>query len=74
MNASFDLHKKDDYKKFKREKEDAETIALSKEEIERIYNVVFTPENVKKNVPGIKHPEKYCRSLEIERDRFIIGY
>jgi len=58
------------------ESEVADTIYLTEEEISKIQGIVFTEELIRKHYPEIKRPNlaRKIKSLNIERDRFIIGY
>lgn len=56
--------------------ENADTISLTEEEISQVQSVIFTEELIREHYPDIKRPNlaRKIKSLNIERDRFIIGY
>lgn len=56
--------------------ENADTISLTEEEISQVQSVIFTEELIRDHYPEIKRPNlaRKIKSLNIERDRFIIGY
>lgn len=56
--------------------EHADTISLDEKEISTIIEIKFTEELIKEFYPEIKIPNmtRKIKSLNIERDRFIIGY
>lgn len=58
------------------EKEDADNIYLTEAEIKKIYDVEFTEENVRELYPDIynQNLKRKIKSLNTERDRFLIGY
>ena len=58
------------------ESEVADTISLTEEEISKIQSIEFTEELIKEHYPDIKRPNlaRKIKSLNVERDRFIIGY
>lgn len=58
------------------EREDGDSISLSIEEIKKIHDVVFTEDLVKKHFPDLRpqNMSRKLKSLNTERDRFIIGY
>lgn len=58
------------------ESEDSDKIYLTEKEISKIYELKFTEELVKQHFPEIKSSSlnNRVKRLEIERDRFIIGY
>lgn len=58
------------------DKEDADTISLNENEISTIKNKEFTEELIKEYYPDINiaNLAKKIKSLNVERDRFIIGY
>jgi integrase len=60
---------------FKVESEDVDAIYLNLDEIEKIYNVIFTEELLIKNGYANKKPnlQRAVKSLNEERDRFLIG-
>ncbi|MDR2004181.1 MAG: tyrosine-type recombinase/integrase [Prevotella sp.] len=57
-------------------KEDSDNIALSETEIRKIHDIEFTEELVKEFFPDIykQNMMRKIKSLNIERDRFLIGY
>ncbi|MFR9166141.1 MAG: tyrosine-type recombinase/integrase [Dysgonomonas sp.] len=63
-------------KGFKVESEDADTISLTEEEINKIYNINFTRDLIKEKYPDLtdQNIQSKIKSLNTERDRFIIGY
>lgn len=56
--------------------ENADTISLTEDEISQVQSVIFTEELIRDHYPDIKRPNlaRKIKSLNIERDRFIIGY
>lgn len=56
--------------------ENADTISLTEEEISKIQSIIFTEELIREHYPEIKRPNlaRKIKSLNVERDRFIIGY
>lgn len=70
------LYKWEKPKGFIVEKEDADTIALTIEEINKVYNLIFTEELIKEFYPDIyqNNLRSMIKSLTTERDRFLIGY
>ncbi|MBS5797800.1 MAG: phage integrase SAM-like domain-containing protein [Dysgonomonas mossii] len=70
------LYKWEKPKGFIVEKEDADTIALAIEEINKVYNLIFTEELIKEFYPDIyqNNLRSMIKSLTTERDRFLIGY
>lgn len=56
--------------------ENADTISLTEEEISQVQSVIFTEELIRDHYPEIKRPNlaRKIKSLNLERDRFIIGY
>lgn len=68
----FSGHKDED---FKVESEDTDAIYLNQDELEKIYNIEFTPELLIENgySPKKNNIRLAIRSLNEERDRFLIG-
>ena len=61
---------------FVAETEDSDKIYLTEEEIKTIYELEFTEDLVKKYLPDVKESSllSKIKRLQIERDRFIMGY
>lgn len=69
---NFSFHEDEE---FKTEQEDTDSIYLSQEEIERIFNLDFTEELLINNGYDARHNniKSAIKSLNEERDRFLIG-